>query len=127
MTSKKSFDERIAELDSKAQTAFEKGKQYEAQKRNLEKRKKAEERKKRNHLLIEIGAAVESLMDRPVQEGDEIRLLNFLKRQEANGRFFTKAMEKSVPDEFAHGSEVSSTQGLQDREPEEGGEPNDGF
>ena len=80
MTSKKSFDERIAELDSKAQTAFEKGKQYEAQKRNLEKRKKAEERKKRNHLLIEIGAAVESLMDRPVQEGDEIRLLNFLKR-----------------------------------------------
>lgn len=82
MTSKKSFDERIAELDSKAQTAFEKGKQYEAQKRNLEKRKKAEERKKRNHLLIEIGAAVESLMDRPVQEGDEIRLLNFLKRQD---------------------------------------------
>ena len=127
MTSKKSFDERIAELDSKAQTAFEKGKQYEAQKRNKKKKKKAEERKKRNHLLIEIGAAVESLMDRPVQEGDDIRLLNFLKRQEANGRFFTKAMEKSVPHEFAHGSEVSSTQGLQDREPEEGGEPNDGF
>lgn len=127
MPSKKSFDERIAELNSKAQTAFEKGKQYEAQKRNLEKRKKAEERKRRNHLLIEIGAVVESLMDRPVQEGDDLRLLNFLKKQEANGQFFTKAMGKSMTQEFTQGSNVSLTRGFQNSEPEEGGGPNDGF
>ena len=125
MPSRKSFEERIAELDSRAQTAFEKAKQYEAQKRDLEKRKKAEDRKKRTHCLIEIGAAVESLMDRPVQEGDDLRLLNFLKKQEANGRFFTKAMEKPIPQQHTQVSEESSTQGFQNPEPEEGGEPDD--
>lgn len=126
MPSKKSFEERIAELDSRAQNAFEKAKQYEAQKRNLEKRKKAEDRKKRTHRLIEIGAAVESLMDRPVQEGDELRLLNFLKKQEANGRFFTKAMEKPIPQQYTQVSEELLTQEIQKSEPEEGGQPDDG-
>lgn len=126
MPSKKSFEERIAELDSRAQNAFEKAKQYEAQKRNLEKRKKEEDRKKRTHRLIEIGAAVESLMDRPVQEGDELRLLNILKKQEANGRFFTKAMEKPIPQQYTQVSEESLTQEIQKSEPEEGGQPDDG-
>lgn len=96
MPSKKTYEERIAEMDSKAQAAFEKAKQYEAQRRNLEKRKKEEDRRKRNRLLVNVGLTVEGLLDRPLEEEDNIRLMNFLKMQETNGRYFTKAMEKPI-------------------------------
>ena len=62
---------------------------------SLAKRQQAEERKKRTHRLIEVGAAVESVLDAPIEEDDLPRLIAFLKKQEANGKFFTKAMQKS--------------------------------
>ena len=60
----------------------------------LQKRQKAEESRKRTHRLCVIGGAVESVLGCPIEEEDIPKLIGFLKRQEANGRYFSKAMQK---------------------------------
>ena len=97
--STKSYEERMLQLEKREQESLEKAKQYAAQKRELEKRKKAEESKKRTHRLCQIGGAVESVLGCPIEEEDLPKLIGFLKRQETNGKFFSKAMQKeSVTD-----------------------------
>lgn len=97
MGSKKTIEERIRDTDDRMQKAKEKAKQYEARKRQLEKQQKEKNRKARTKRLIEIGGTVESVLGRPFAEGDNIRLMNFLKQQEANGSYFSKAMENPLP------------------------------
>ena len=92
--STKSYEERMLQLEKKEQESLEKAKQYATQKRELEKRKKAEESKKRTHRLCQIGGAVESVLGCAIEEEDIPKLVGFLKRQEANGKFFSKAMQK---------------------------------
>ena len=93
--STRSLEERIQEKNLKAQKLIEEAKKAEAQAKALKKRQQEEERKKRTHRLIQIGAAVESVLDTPIEEEDIPRLIAFLKKQEANGKFFSKAMQKS--------------------------------
>ena len=92
--STKSYEERLLEMERREQESLEKAKKYAAQKRELQKRQKAEERKKRTHRLCVIGGAVESVLGCPIEEEDIPKLIGFLKRQEANGRYFSKAMQK---------------------------------
>ena len=81
----RTYEERLEELQKKQE-------QLKAQERELRKRQSEAERKKRTRRLIELGGIVESVLGRPTTDEDKIRLLNFLKRQERNGGFFTKAM-----------------------------------
>ena len=81
----RTYDERIAELQKKRD-------QLKEQEKALIKRQNAEERKKRTRRLIELGGIVESVLGRPTVDEDKVRFMNFLKRQETNGNFFTKAM-----------------------------------
>lgn len=83
----RTYDERIAELQKKRD-------QLKEQEKALIKRQNAEERKKRTRRLIELGGIVESVLGRPTVDEDKIRFLNFLKKQENNGKFFTKAMNE---------------------------------
>ena len=92
--SKKTYEERIYELEKKEQESIEATKKLIAQRKELEKRKKAEESKKRTHRLCQIGGAVESVLGCAIEEEDIPKLVGFLKRQEANGKFFSKAMQK---------------------------------
>ena len=92
--STKSYEERLLEMERREQESLEKAKKYAAQKRELQKRQKAEESKKRTHRLCVIGGAVESVLGCPIEEEDIPKLVGFLKRQEANGKFFSKAMQK---------------------------------
>ena len=92
--STKTYEERIRALEKKEQESIEATKKLIAQRKELEKRKKAEESKKRTHRLCQIGGAVESVLGCPIEEEDLPKLIGFLKRQEANGRFFSKAMQK---------------------------------
>ena len=96
--SKKSIEERIDIKDDEIQKLLERASQLKAQKRQLEQRKKAEERKARTHRLITIGGVVSSVLNRDFVEGDDMRLMNFLKQQERNGNYFSKAMNKGAPD-----------------------------
>ena len=86
----RSIDERLAEIEQKQE-------QLEAQKKALLKKQSEEDRKKRTRRLIELGGIVESVLGRPTTDEDKPRLLNFLKKQETNGGFFTKAMNEKTP------------------------------
>ena len=90
--STKSYEERLLEMERREQESLEKAKKYAAQK--LQKRQKAEESRKRTHRLCVIGGAMESVLGYPIEEEDIPKLIGFLKRQEANGRYFSKAMQK---------------------------------
>ena len=92
--STKTYEERIRALEKKEQESIEATKKLIAQRKELEKRKKAEESKKRTHRLCQIGGAVESVLGCAIEEEDIPKLVGFLKRQEANGKFFSKAMQK---------------------------------
>ena len=92
--STKSYEERMLEMEKREQESLEKAKQYAAQKRELKKRQKDVETKKRTHRLCQIGGAVESVLGCPIEEEDLPKLIGFLKRQEINGKFFSKAMQK---------------------------------
>ena len=92
--STKTYEERIRALEKKEQESIEATKKLIAQRKELEKRKKAEESKKRTHRLCQIGGAVESVLGCPIEEEDLPKLIGFLKRQEINGKFFSKAMQK---------------------------------
>ena len=94
--STKTYEERIRALEKKEQESIEATKKLIAQRKELEKRKKAEESKKRTHRLCQVGGAVESVLGAPIEEEDIPKLIGFLKRQEANGKFFSKAMQKEV-------------------------------
>ena len=92
--STRTYEERIRALEKKEQESIEATKKLIAQRKELEKRKKAEESKKRTHRLCQIGGAVESVLGCPIEEEDLPKLIGFLKRQETNGKFFSKAMQK---------------------------------
>ena len=94
--STKTYEERIRALEKKEQESIEATKKLIAQRKELEKRKKAEESKKRTHRLCQIGGAVESVIGSAIEEEDIPKLVGFLKRQEANGKFFSKAMQKET-------------------------------
>lgn len=68
--SKKSIEERIDIKDDEIQKLLERASQLKAQKRQLEQRKKAEDRKARTHSLIVIGGVVSSVLNRDFAEGD---------------------------------------------------------
>ena len=94
--STKSYEERLLEMERREQESLEKAKKYAAQKRELQKRQKSEESKKRTHRLCQVGGAVESVLGCPIEEEDIPKLIGFLKRQEANERYFSKAMQKEI-------------------------------
>lgn len=81
----RSYEERLAEIAKRQE-------QLKAQERDLKKRQSEEERKRRTRRLIELGGIVESVLGRPTVDEDKERFLNFLKKQESNGGFFSKAM-----------------------------------
>lgn len=85
----RNYDERIADLQKRQE-------QLKAKEKALKKKQSVEERKKRTRRLIELGGIIESVLERPTTEGDKIRLLYFLKKQEANGKYFTRAMNAEI-------------------------------
>lgn len=68
---KKTYDERIAELEEKKEKEIQKLEQLKAKKKKLEQQQKALERKARTKRLIETGAIIESVLGRPLEK-DEI-------------------------------------------------------
>jgi len=94
--SSRTYEERIREKDSRIEKLQLELKQQEAQRKQLLKRQKEQERKLRAHRLIEIGAAVESVLGRCIEIEEIPKLIAFLNKQETNGKFFSKAMQKSL-------------------------------
>ena len=87
-TEKRSYEERIAELQ-------EKQKQLKAMEKKLRAQQSQEERNKRTKHLIEIGGAVYSVLGGNYQEGDVEKLISFLKSQDQRGNYFSSAMGRN--------------------------------
>lgn len=85
MAARKTTGEMIAEIEKKQE-------QMNARKKQLLKREAAENRKARIKRLIMIGAEVEKILGRPIEEKDLPKLIRFLENQEARGHFFSRAM-----------------------------------
>ncbi len=85
----KSYEERLSEIAKKKD-------QLDAQEKAIKKRQSEDERKKRTRRLIEMGGIVESVLGRSTTEDDKIRFMNFLNKQESNGKFFSKAMNQVI-------------------------------
>lgn len=92
---RKTYEERMAELEKKEQDSLTKAKQYSVQKKELDRQLKEIERKKRTNRLCQIGGAVESVLGCIIEIDDIPKLIEFLNKQESNGRFFSKAMSKN--------------------------------
>jgi len=92
MASKKSYDERIDDIQKKME-------QLKAQEKALKQKRSADERKQRTKRLIEIGGAVESVLKKSLGEYDGLiekedlpALISFLEKQEERGHYFSNAI-----------------------------------
>ena len=88
------YEERIQKMDQKEQEISEKLRQYQAKKRQLEIAKRKDDERKRVHRLIPIGAVVEKVLDRPIENEELPKLESFLRKQEWNGNYFSNAMNQ---------------------------------
>ena len=89
---KRTYEERKEELSKKQIAYLEKANNLKEQIKELEKKQAEENRIKRNHRLIEVGAAVESVLGKAIEKDDIPKLIGFLNKQEQNGKYFSTAM-----------------------------------
>lgn len=96
MASKKTAEEKIAELQAKRQQLLEQEKKIKAQ-------LAADQRKARTKRLIEVGATVEKVLGRPIEKDDLPKLAAFLEGQEIRGNYFSRAMNEGREEEVQYG------------------------
>ncbi len=84
----------VESLDKQILKEQEKQNQAKERIKELQRKQNALERKQRNHRLIQIGATVESVLNRPIVEDDIPKLLRFLQQQEERGQYFSNAMNQ---------------------------------
>ena len=94
MASKKSYNERIDDIQTKIE-------QLKAQEKALKQKRSADERKQRTKRLIEIGGAVESVLKKSlgeynglIEKEDIPTLISYLQGQEDRGQYFSKAITR---------------------------------
>ena len=85
-----SIDERLEKLKKQKEELKAKEKKLLAQKASAE-------RKKRTKRLIEVGAAVESVLKQPIEKEDLPKLINFLEQQEERGLSLIHISEPTRP------------------------------
>lgn len=100
MSTTRSLEERVYDKQAQLEKLLEKAKQYQAQIKQLESRKADEDRKKRTHRLIEVGASVEAVLGREIHSEDLPSLIKFLQNLESNGHLFSEAMSTISPYEI---------------------------
>ncbi len=95
-------EERLEREIAKDNKSIERISQSIMRIRASEKRLEAENKKKLRqmdaHNKIVMGGVIRSVLGRDFEEGDDRRLLYFLKMQERNGHYFTKAMNRRDPE-----------------------------
>lgn len=92
MAVKRTLEQRISELREKQELNKAEGKKLKEEERRLKARLSAENRKKHNSHMIQIGDLVYTILGRDYQEGDIERLSAFLNSLERGGKIFSEAM-----------------------------------
>ena len=94
MSSKKTMEQRVEAKEKQLQEMLMRAKQYEAQLKALQAKQGEEERKKRTHRLIEIGAVCEAVLGSPIEKEMLPLLQDWLQMQEQKGNYFSRALGK---------------------------------
>lgn len=89
---RRTLDERVAEKQKHLNEMMIKVKQHEEQLKALEAKRKEKQRKERTHRLIEVGAAVESVVGGPISSEMLPRLIVFLRNLEAQDKLLSRAI-----------------------------------
>ncbi len=91
-------EERLEKEKARQEKSMKRLEQSVMRIRASEKRLQAGNKKKLRqldvHNKIVMGGVIRSVLGRDFEEGDDRRLLYFLKMQERNGHYFTKAMNR---------------------------------
>lgn len=90
MSTKKTYEEQLKDLDKKL-------KEIKEEKKKLQAEHAQNERKKRTKHLIEIGGIVYKVLGREFVDGDDERLAEFLSVQNKKGGYFSRAMNNFTP------------------------------
>ena len=102
-------EERLEKEKARQEKSMERLGQSIMRIRASEKRLQAGNKKKLRqldvHNKIVMGGVIRSVLGRDFEEGDDRRLLFFLKMQERNGHYFTKAMNRRETSEKENASE----------------------
>ena len=95
-------EERLEKEKARQEKSMKRLEQSVIRIRASEKRLQAGNKKKLRqldaHNKIVMGGVIRSVLGREFEEGDDRRLLYFLKMQERNGHYFTKAMNRRDPE-----------------------------
>ena len=96
---KRSFAERIVELEQRKEKAQKMASQYDEQLKRLRKQEADEQRKQRTHKLIVCGAELAALFDRVLELDEVLTVVNFLREQQRLGIFSlgNEALEEEQP------------------------------
>lgn len=108
---KRSFAERIEELEQKKEKAQKKATQYDGQLKRLRKQEVDEQRKQRTHKLIVCGAELAALYDRVLELDEVLAVVNFLREQQRLGIF---SLENGNLEEEQQRQENEKTRDLDD-------------
>lgn len=81
-------------LEQKLEQLKNKEKNLKEQRKKLLQKKKEQQLKKSQKIFLKIGKEIEKTLGRELQNEDVILFTEFLKKQEINGKFFTRAMNE---------------------------------
>ena len=91
------YEERVAEVVAKRDKAQRRVDQCNEQLKDMEKKEKEEQRKRRTHSLIVCGAEIAALFDRVLDQDEIYTVVNFLREQQDLGNFtFDKTESAAV-------------------------------
>lgn len=90
------YEERVAEIQRKRSKAAKRVTQYDEQLKDMEKKEKEEQRKRRTHALIVCGAEIAALFDKVLDQDEIYTVVNFLRAQRELGNFTLEKTEIAV-------------------------------
>ena len=87
------YEERVAEIQRKRAKTAKRLAQYDEQLKDMEKKEKEEQRKRRTHSLIVCGAEIAALFDRVLDQDEIYTVVKFLREQHEIGNFTLEKTE----------------------------------
>ena len=105
MTKEERLEKEIAKENKSMERISQSIMRIRASEKRLETENKKKLRQLDAHNKIVMGGVIRSVLGRNFEEGDDRRLLFFLKMQERNGHYFTKAMNRRETSEKENASE----------------------
>lgn len=92
------YEERVAEVVAKRDKAQRRVDQCNEQLKDMEKKEKEEQRKRRTHSLIVCGAEIAALFNRVLDQDEIYAVVNFLREQRELGNFTLEKTDVAAVD-----------------------------